>query len=51
MKNQFAMNRLVLMLMDVRGDKLTPETIKDLKRIYALLVNIHSAYNPRGTAA
>lgn len=43
-KNQFAMNRLLLMLMDVKPEALCAETINDLKKVYALLVNIHRNY-------
>ena len=43
-KNQFAINRLLLMFMDVKPDELTADTVEDLKKIYALLVHIHSIY-------
>ena len=44
LKNHFAMNRLLLMLMDVKPEALTAETIDDLKKVYALLVSIHAQY-------
>ena len=40
-KNQFAINRLVLMLMDIDPENLSSETICDLESIYELLCNIH----------
>ena len=43
-KNQFAMNRLLLMLMDVKPESLCQDTIDDLKKMYSLLVNIHNQY-------
>ena len=44
MKNQFAINRLVMMFMDVKPDDIDPDSVEDLKKVYALLVHIHSHY-------
>ena len=41
-RNQFTLNRLLLMLMDVRPDSLSAETIKDLKMVYALLIKVYA---------
>ena len=46
-KNLFTLNRLLLMLMDVQPDSLSLETIGDLKKVYALLINIHAEQKPR----
>lgn len=41
-KNQFAINRLVFMLLDIDPGSLTQKMIDDIKRMYELLVDIHS---------
>ena len=44
MKNQFAINRLLLMFLDIQPEELTAETVENLKIVYALLIHIHSVY-------
>src|SRR5699024_1935119 len=42
--NQFAMNRLLLMLMDVKPEALSAETIDDVKKESYLLLGINAEY-------
>ena len=39
-KNQFAINRLIMILMDFDPANLSQDTINDLKQVYIRLVNI-----------
>ena len=41
-KNEFAINRLIFMLLDIDPDGLSQKMIDDLKSCYELLANIHS---------
>lgn len=44
-KNRFAINRMVLMMYDIRPEELTRETINDLRKIYALIVYVFARYS------